>query len=237
MPRRRRWRGRGAVRPAPPPPRPARPGPTSTASAQAGPAATPLPGSAIPFTRTATVIGAAPAARRLSIQVWLRPRLAAAQRFAAAVSTPGRPGFGHFLSPDAWTARFGASPGTARAVAAWLRTAGFTSVHADAQRDYVRGTASTATIETALRVRLRLYRPAPGVTAGRYPLRANDRAVFVPSFLASRVLGVTGLDNAAPLIPLIRTRTAGPRPPTPPGPTRPARPSRPRARGTTGSTM
>ncbi len=94
-------------------------------------------------------------------------------------------------------------------MAAWLRTAGFTSVHADAQRDYVRGTASTATIETALRVRLRLYRPAPGVTAGRYPLRANDRAVFVPSFLASRVLGVTGLDNAAPLIPLIRTRTAG----------------------------
>ena len=185
-------------------------GATSAASAQAGPAATPLPGSAIPFTRTATVIGAAPAARRLSIQVWLRPRLAAAQRFAAAVSTPGRPGFGHFLSPDAWTARFGASPGTARAVAAWLRTAGFTSVHADAQRDYVRGTASTATIETALRVRLRLYRPAPGVTAGRYALRANDRAVFVPSFLASRVLGVTGLDNAAPLIPLIRTRTAGP---------------------------
>ncbi len=90
-------------------------GATSTASAQAGPAASPLPGSAIPFTRTATVIGAAPAARRLSIQVWLRPRLAAAQRFAAAVSTPGRPGFGHFLSPDAWTARFGASPGTARA--------------------------------------------------------------------------------------------------------------------------
>ena len=162
----------------------ARPG--AAAVALAGPAATPLPGSAVPFTRTAQVIGAAPAARRLSIQVWLRPRLAAAQRFAAAVSTPGRPGFGHFLSPDAWTAR---------AVAAWLRTAGFTSVHADAQRDYVRGTASTATIEAALRVRLRLYRPAPGVTAGRYPLRANDRAVFVPSFLASRVLGVTGLDR------------------------------------------
>ncbi len=176
----------------------------AAAIALAWPAATPLPGSAVPFTRTAQVIGAAPAARRLSIQVWLRPRLAAAQRFAAAVSTPGRPGFGHFLSPDAWTARFGASPGTARAVAAWLRTAGFTSVHADAQRDYVRGTASTATIETALRVRLRLYRPAPGVTAGRYALRANDRAVFV----ASRVLGVTGLDNAAPLVPLIRTRTA-----------------------------
>ena len=99
-------------------------GTTTAAGVQAGPAATPLPGSAIPFTSTAKVIGTAPAARRLSIQVWLRPRLPAAQRFAAAVSTPGRPGFGHFLSPDAYTARFGASRGTARAVGAWLRSAG-----------------------------------------------------------------------------------------------------------------
>ena len=186
-------------------------GTTTAAGVQAGPAATPLPGSAIPFTSTAQVIGTAPAARRLSIQVWLRPRLPAAQRFAAAVSTPGRPGFGHFLSPDAYTARFGASRGAARAVGAWLRSAGFTGVHADAQRDYVRATASTAAIETALRVRLRLYRPAGSVTAGRYALRANSRAVFVPSSLASSVLGVTGLDNAAPLVPLIRAGGAAAR--------------------------
>jgi len=181
---------------------------SSPASQPAGPtatqAATPVPGTAIPFTRTAKVIGAPPATQRLSIQVWLRPRLAAAQRFATSASTPGRPGFGRFLSPAAYTARFGASPAAARAVEAWLRGAGFADVHADGQRDYVRGTAAAATIEAALRVRLRLYRPTAGVTGGRYALRANNRDVFVPNSLAASVLGVTGLDNAAPLVPLIR---------------------------------
>ena len=177
---------------------------TAGASAQARPAGTPLPGTAVPFTATAKVIGLAPAGRRLSIQVWLRPRLAAAQRFATAVSTPGRPGFGHFLSPDAYTARFGASRGQARAVETWLRSAGFAGVHADAQRDYVRATAPTATIESAFRVKLRLYQPTAGVTAGRYALRANNRPLLLPNFLAASVIGVTGLDNAAPLVPLIR---------------------------------
>jgi hypothetical protein len=56
----------------------------------------PLPGSAIPFTASARVIGNATGSQRLSIHVWPRPRIAAEQRFADAVSTPGSPLFGHF---------------------------------------------------------------------------------------------------------------------------------------------
>jgi Pro-kumamolisin, activation domain len=142
-------------------------GASGPASAGTGPAR-PLPGSATPFTASSRVIGNAPGAQRLSIQVWLRPRVAAAQRFADAVSTPGNPLFGHFLSPDRYTARFGATPGAAHTVEAWLRSAGFTRVSADAQRSYVRATAATSTIEAALRTRLRLYRPsATGATGHR----------------------------------------------------------------------
>ena len=53
-------------------------------------------------------------------------------------------------------------------------------------------------------VRLRLYKSSATVNAGRYRLRASDRPVSVPSSLAGSILGVTGLDNAAPVQPLER---------------------------------
>ena len=74
-----------------------------------------LAGSAAPFTSHARVTGAVAGSVRLTIQVWLRPGdLAAAQRYATAVSTPGSALFHHYLSPDAYTARFGASQAARR---------------------------------------------------------------------------------------------------------------------------
>jgi len=57
--------------------------------------------------------------------------------------------------------------------------------------------------------RLRYYRPSAQASAGRYRLRGNDRPVSVPAALAGSILGVTGLDNAAPLLPLERAGAAG----------------------------
>jgi hypothetical protein len=70
-----------------------------------------------------------------------------------------------------------------------------------------------ARIDAALGTRLRYYRPAGKVNAATYRLRANDRPLTVPAALAGDILGVTGLDNAAPLLPLerprgVRSRTA-----------------------------
>jgi subtilase family serine protease len=157
-----------------------------------------------PFTAHATVTGEVAGATRLTVQVWLRPRVAAAQRFAAAVSTPGSRLFRHYLSPDGYTARFGPGARAAAAVGSWLRTAGFTAISADPQRSYVRATASVARIDAAFGTRLRYYRAAGHVSAGPYRLRANDGPVTVPAALAGDVLGVTGLDNAAPILPLQR---------------------------------
>jgi subtilase family serine protease len=182
-------------------------GASGLAQASSRPAETALAGSVASFTSHTPVIGAVAGATRLSIQVWLRPNLAGASRFATAVSTPGNPLFHHYLSPNGYTTRFGPTRSEARKVASWLRSQGFTSIHADQQRSYVRATASASAIDAAFGVQLKLYRSSPTVNAGPYTLRANTRAVTVPASLASSVIGVTGLDNAAPLIPLERPST------------------------------
>ena len=164
-----------------------------------------LAGSVAPFTSHGRGTGAVAGSAQLTIQVWLRPgHLAAAQEYAAAVSTPGSKLFHHYLSPDAYTARFGASPAAAGAVEPWLRRQGFTSVQADAERNYVRATGSVAAIDAAFRTRLENYQSSAGVNAGPYQLHANDRPVAIPRSLAQYVIGLTGLDNAAPRLPLMR---------------------------------
>ena len=148
--------------------------------------------------------GAVPAATKLTIQFWLAPRSAAAARYATAVSTPGNPLFRHFLSPSGYTARFGPTQAEAASVESWLRSKGFTGVGTDLGRDYVQATAPVSTIEAALRVRLNYYRTRGLAAAGRYQLRGNDRPVSLPASTARRLLGVTGLDNAAPMMTYVR---------------------------------
>ena len=164
-----------------------------------------LAGSVAPFTSHARAAGAVAGSVRLTIQVWLRPgHLAAAQQYATAVSTPGSKLFHHYLSPAAYTARFGASRAAAGAVESWLRGQGFTSVQADAQRNYVRATGAIAAIDAAFKTQLENYQSSASVNAGPYQLRANNRPVAIPRSLSRYVLGVTGLDNAAPRLPLMR---------------------------------
>ncbi|HEY3735678.1 MAG TPA: protease pro-enzyme activation domain-containing protein [Streptosporangiaceae bacterium] len=177
---------------------------TGLAQASPKPAETVLAGSAASFTSHTRVTGNVAAATALTVQLWLKPDIAAAARYAVAVSTPGSRMFRHYLSPAAYTARFGATKATASRVESWLRSQGFTAIRTDAQRNYVRATASTAKINAAFRVQLKTYQSSKSVNAGPYALRANDRAVSLPSSVAASVLGVTGLDNAAPIIPLIR---------------------------------
>ena len=177
-------------------------GVSGTAGATPAPSISHLAGSVAPFVRTAQVTGSVAASAKLSIQVWLKSRTAAAQQVATAVSTPGSRSYHQYLSPDAYTARFGATRAAATKVEKWLRAKGFTAVSTDSLRSYVRGTASASAINSAFGVQLKLYRATKSVNAGPYRLRANNRAVTVPAALASSVLGVTGLDNAAPLHPL-----------------------------------
>ncbi len=175
-------------------------GPAAHAAAgpPAGAVAT-LPGSAAPFAAAHNALGTVPTGSRLTIQFWLKSQTAAAAGYASAVSTPGSPLFEHYLTPAAYTARFGATAKEAGAVESWLKSAGFSGVGADSGRDYVQATASVSTIEAALKTQLLYYRPTATTNAGKYRLRANDRPVSLPASVAANVLGVTGLENAAPV--------------------------------------
>jgi subtilase family serine protease len=178
-------------------------GVSGLAQASPRPAEKILAGSTVPFTRHARPTGAVPGSLRLTIQLWLRPDLAAAGRFAAAVSTPGTTVFRHYLSPAAYTARFGASAPTARQAESWLRTEGFTGITADPGRNYVRATAPVSKINAAFRVRLLTYAGSASAHAVSVRLHANNRPVSLPASLAGHVLAVTGLDNAAPISPYV----------------------------------
>jgi subtilase family serine protease len=162
-----------------------------------------IPGSAAPFTAHTQVIGSVAKSKRLTVQVWLKPRLAAAEQYASLVSTPGTSSYRHFLSPSGYAARFGATRSAAGKVASWLRGNGFTKISTDTARDYVRATGDVSRIDAAFRTQLKLYKSSPSVNAGPYQLRANDRAVRLPASIAGLVIGVTGLDNAAPHLPLV----------------------------------
>ena len=77
-------------------------GASGMAEASPRPSETILAGSVVPFTSHARPTGEVPGSLRLTIQLWLKPDMAAAQRLAAAVSTPGSTLFRHYLSPAAW---------------------------------------------------------------------------------------------------------------------------------------
>jgi subtilase family serine protease len=94
-------------------------GVAGSAGATPQPGYTRLAGSVAPFTAANQAIGAVNGSVRLSIQVWLKTNLTGAENYASAVSTPGSKLFGHFLSPDAFTSKFGASGGETAKVESW----------------------------------------------------------------------------------------------------------------------
>jgi len=92
----------------------------------------------------ASVLAGIPAASAASattqsriIQLWMAGHQQAAQRFVDAVSTPGSRSYHRFLSPGAYTRRFGPSPAQVRAVESYLAGAGFRRVRASVSDDYV----------------------------------------------------------------------------------------------------
>jgi subtilase family serine protease len=164
-------------------------------AAQAAPAATQvLPGSAAPAVTSATATGSLPNTQPLSIQLWLQSDVAGETAYANAVSDPHNASFHHYLSPNAYTAKFGPDTAKASAVESWLRQQGFTNVSADSQRNYVAATASVATIDSALQVQMKTYKMA-GTAA---PVTSNDHDVTLPASIAGDVLGISGLDNLQP---------------------------------------
>jgi subtilase family serine protease len=166
-----------------------------------------LPGSVATTVTSAAVVGDAPSTQNLTIQLWLRSNQAGSTDYANAVSDPHSANFHHYLSPNAYTARFGPSQAATNAVRSWLRQQGFSHVSTDGQRNYVQATAPVSTIQTALQVQLKKY----AVTGSTEQVTSNDRNVTLPASIAGDVLGISGLNDTQP-----ETELAAPNPTTAP---------------------
>jgi subtilase family serine protease len=173
---------------------------------------TTLPGSAPPAAGTATSLGAVAASQPFQIEMWLAPDEAGATDFDTAVSTPGNLLYHAYLSPDAYTARFGPTASEAQAVASWLTSEGFTGVRVGAQRDSVTATGSAATVDQAFSVQMNQYQ-VTGANGKATTIVANDLDLSVPSSLAADVLSVTGLDSTQPTTFHTATRATATPPP------------------------
>jgi len=64
-------------------------------------------------------------------------------------------------------------------VRAWLRAQGFAAVQADAQRDYVRATATVGAIDAAFQVTMKRYRATTQASGGGGPLQSSQDFDFM----------------------------------------------------------
>jgi subtilase family serine protease len=136
------------------------------------------------------VLGALSATRRLALTVSLEPRdPAALARYATAVSTPGNPNYGRFLTVSHFAARFGAPRSHIVAVRRTLRDDGLTIGHLD-RNDLTLGVSGSAsTLEHAFRVSLFAVR------VDARSAFANSSAATLPSSIARDVEAVNGFDD------------------------------------------
>lgn len=149
-------------------------------------------------TPAAKVAEAAPGQKQqVNIALALRdPR--GAQEFAEAVSTPGNPRRGEFLTNREFTERFGPSRRTVDKVSRWLEAAGTRVTGVSANRSLMTVEGTNAQLEEAFNVELALYR-TPGGT--RVTLAPN-RDLAVPTTLRGAVNGILGLGEPSLVRPL-----------------------------------
>ncbi|MGW3227444.1 protease pro-enzyme activation domain-containing protein [Kitasatospora sp. NPDC001095] len=168
----------------------------STAQA-ATPNATPrvaLPNTVNPAVAHSEKKGDVPAAQQIAVSVSLKLRDAdGLDRFLTAVATPGTPEYGHYLTPEQFTARFGPTQAAVDQVRTYLAQQGLTVTDVSANRQVVNAHGTAAQVSQAFGTHESSYLD-PQLQRAFF---ANDAAASIPSDLAAVVQGVSGLDNHA----------------------------------------
>ena len=154
------------------------------ADAQAGASAPPAGG-----------LGPAPRSATLEVALPLAINDAGLQAFADAVSTPSSPQYGRFASLAQLDARFGARPGAASAVIAFLRAHGARDASFDPAGQFVDGTLTVAEAQRAFGVALLSYRGSAGEEYIAPSAGVARAASALPGALHGLVTGVVGLDT------------------------------------------
>src|SRR5271155_739411 len=169
----------------------------TTAEAAAEPAKVPL-GQAVPAPAGSVVAGALSSQTPLHIDVVMAPQNPGGlTSFIKDLYDPASPDYHHFLARGQFGPEFGAAPATIQAVTSTL---GGMGLHVDSVSPndlVVSVTATAGQAEEAFGVHIREYHLPSGIS--RF---ANTSAPLVPSAIRSDLIGVTGLSNVAPAVPL-----------------------------------
>ena len=136
-------------------------------------------------------VGQTASSTQLRLTVVLAPQAGLAA-YATAVSTPGSPFDGRFLSVSQFARRFGATPAHVAAVTSTLRAAGLKVGRPSANQLMIPVSGSAAQVEQAFSVSLARVKLSSGRIA-----YTNEQAPALPSSIASDVQGVVGLSDVA----------------------------------------
>jgi subtilase family serine protease len=146
------------------------------------------------WVKSATLIGAAPASRSVTIAVNLSlQNTANLKTFVADVSSPKRRDYGHYLTTEEFAQRFAAPASEVAAVKSLLENAGMTHVTVGPSGAYVSATATVSQLRTTFKVTQNLY------SYKGFTLRANKEEPTIPAALAGKILYIGGLDDTTML--------------------------------------
>lgn len=171
---------------------------------------TTLYGNVPPLARPEFDRGVAPADLPLShMMLLLQPsaaQQAALQALLAAQADPRSPEFHRWLSPAAFGARFGASPGDLARIAAWLQAHGFTVDALPAGHQLIVFSGTAAGVNDAFHAPIHSYR------IGGADYFANAQDPQIPSTFAGVVAGIVSLHNFRHAPAIAARRALGARP-------------------------
>ncbi|MFJ9346213.1 protease pro-enzyme activation domain-containing protein [Streptomyces sp. NPDC101237] len=108
--------------------------------------------------------------------------------YAKAVSDPGSPSYGKYLSAKQAQARYGATAAQVKAVKSWLTASGLKVT--DVTQHYISVSGDVSAVEQAFGTQLHNY------AKGSKTYRAPEKTASVPAAVSSAILTVTGLDSA-----------------------------------------
>ena len=179
----------------------------------AGTEMTALPDSYLPT--TATPLGPYQSSQ-MSVEVVLQPGDAAGlSSLLTALYTPGSGQYGDWLAAGQFQREFAPPASTVASVSGYLESRGL-SVQATSSPFLLRAIGTSTQIEAAFATRIDSYRSAGGAD-----FYSNSATAWVPSSLATDVLGVVGLTNTVRLqsnaVPGARSVGQDPRGPGGPG--------------------
>jgi subtilase family serine protease len=154
---------------------------------------------------------------KFSVALTLRDATGAAA-FARAVSTPGSPQYGRYLTPSQWEQRFSPSEQAVDAVTSFLTSNGMTVTGVSDDRMAVYASGTAAQIEQAFGTSLSVHQ-----VLGQ-SLRVADTDLSVPASLAGTIAGVSGVsqsparaDSTVDAPPSTHVQTPGSKIPQPAG--------------------